>query len=77
MVIIQWWQDQSRGLFAWVKTPGFNWRLLSSWLDAVLDLTGSVDGELADEGEQGLGMRWIMEVLACLQGHHFYLSYAS
>ena len=24
-------------------------------LDAVLDLTGSLDGELADEGEQGLG----------------------
>ena len=46
-------------------------------LDAVLDLTGSVDGELADEGEQGLGMRWIMEVLACLLGFHFFFSSAS
>ena len=55
VVIIQWRQDRSRGLFAWVKTPGFNEHLPSSWLDAVLDLTGSVDGELADEGEQGLG----------------------
>ena len=38
-----------------VKTPGFNERLPSSWLDAVLDLTGSVDGEKADEGGQRLG----------------------
>ena len=36
---------RSSGLFAWVKTPGFNERLPSSWLDDVLDLTGSVDGE--------------------------------
>ena len=35
-----------------MKSPGFNERLTSSWLDAVSDLTGSVDG---DEGEQGLG----------------------
>ena len=55
VVIIWWRQDRSRGLFAWVKTPGFNKRLLSSWLDTVLDLTGSVDGESADEGEQRLG----------------------
>ena len=55
VVIIQWRQDRSSGLFAWVKSPGFNGRLLSSWLDTVLDLTGSVDGEKADEGEQGLG----------------------
>ena len=55
VVIIQWRQDRLRCLFAWVKSPGFNERLASSWLDAVSDLTGSVDGEKADEGEQGLG----------------------
>ena len=55
VVIIQWWQDQSSGLFSWVETPGFNGCLVSSWLDVVLDLTGSVDWDLADVGEQGLG----------------------
>ena len=46
-------------------------------LDAVLDLTGSVDGEYVDEGEQGLGMHWIMEVLVCLLGFHLFFSSAS
>ena len=44
-------------------------------LGTVLDLTGGVDGgELMRVG-RGWGMRWDMNVLACLLGLHFFFSF--